>query len=67
MEVVGHDYKLMQEIFFLLAVVEHDIQQQGGHPVGLQQLLLLKCAGSDEICAVSSVASVGNGHVDLSG
>ena len=67
-KMIGHQDKFMEEIFLLSAVAKQDVHKQIGHPVGLKQTVFLEGGGSDEVSAVSSVASVWSGHEpDLSG
>jgi hypothetical protein len=41
---VGHDYKFMEQIFCLTAVVEQNIDKKAGHSVRLKNVPLLKSA-----------------------
>ena len=53
---IGHHHKLMQQIFFLRAVVEQNIEKQTRHSLRLKELLLLKGARGDEVSSRSGVA-----------
>ena len=37
MEVVGHQYKLVEEKTFVISVVEQDIDEESSHSLGLKQ------------------------------
>src|SRR5579864_2860746 len=62
MEVVRHQYKFMQQIFLLLAVVKEDVKKEPSHSIRLQQLPLLKGASCDEVTTVSGVPARSSGH-----
>jgi len=62
MKMVWHHDKLMQQILSPRTIVKEDINKHTGHPVGLKNVLLLECRGSDEVAAVSGIAAVGSGH-----
>jgi hypothetical protein len=46
--VVGHDHELVQQVFFLFAIVEQDLQQKPAHAIGLQVVPLLKRLSGNE-------------------
>ena len=57
----------MQQRFALLVIVQQDLKEEVGHPVGLEQALFLERRGSDEIRVGSCVAPSKSCHKHLSG
>jgi hypothetical protein len=62
MEMVWHDNKLVQQIFFFRAIVTEDVEKEASHSVGLKDVALLKCRGSDEVATVSGITAAWSGH-----
>jgi hypothetical protein len=42
MEMVGHQYKFVKQIFLFLAIVLQHVDEEVRHPLRLKQALLLK-------------------------
>jgi hypothetical protein len=47
-EMVRHDYEIVQSKFVLSAIVVKNAQEQSGSPIGLQEVLLSPGRGCDE-------------------
>jgi hypothetical protein len=52
----------MQQILSLCAIVKENVKKEASHSVGLKNVALLKCRGSDEVATVSGIAATGSGH-----
>jgi hypothetical protein len=57
MKVVGHQHKLMEQIFCLITIFEQHLHKEIGHSLRLEKAFLLKSGCSDEVCAIPGVAS----------
>jgi hypothetical protein len=62
MEMVWHHDKLMQQILPSRTILKENVEKEAGHSLGLKNIALLKCGGSDEVATVSSIAAPGSGH-----
>ena len=62
MNVVRHDDKIMEQILSLISIAEENIQEQTGHPVGLEHRHFLIAGGGDEVTAQAGISSIWNGH-----
>jgi len=62
MEMVWHHDKLIQQILSSGPIVKKNVDKKVGHSVGLKDVALVKCRGSDEVATVSGIAAAGSGH-----
>ena len=57
MKMIWHHGKFMEQVITLLPIVEENVNEELGHPIGLQETSFLKRRGRDEIASVSGRAS----------
>ena len=67
MEVIGHDDEFVEQKLFLKSKVKESLNEGNGQSCRLKEALLLTCRCSNEIEAVSGIASGGSCHKYLGG